>query len=154
MPKKFPPYLCNKNSIINTKTIRKITVPGLNIMLLLYSSEYLIKPPIPEGICIFSCAIFYCKVGKCKPRFVRFSITNEPSDIQLSVSMTCTSRVCRFIVPLYLLNWLNRPCHQGFLKIIVNQYKDVSFLCGCLEFLRLNFKRPIFSAWTFLPFTG
>ena len=39
-------------------TMHRTTMwPGLNFILLLYSSKYLTKPPIPEGMLILSCAI-------------------------------------------------------------------------------------------------
>ncbi len=38
---------------------RKITCPGLNLILLLYSSKYLTIPPIPVGIDTLSCDIVF-----------------------------------------------------------------------------------------------
>ena len=46
--------------------------PGLNSIFDLYSSKYLTKPPIPEGIEILSFAIFSMnRQGWNKPPFVK-----------------------------------------------------------------------------------
>lgn len=54
-----------------TITHKTITKPGENSNLLLYSSKYLVIPPMPEGILIrSSLAILNKLVGRDKPPFV------------------------------------------------------------------------------------
>ena len=57
------PNAYRMNMIIITTTLKTIICPGLNLILLAYSSKYLTSPPIPDGMEILSLAILLKLAG-------------------------------------------------------------------------------------------
>ena len=57
------PKMYNMDIKIITMIIRTIKWPGLNLILLWYSSKYLTNPPMPEGILILSWAIVSVRIS-------------------------------------------------------------------------------------------